>query len=127
MIYIKNLIINYLNNLDASTINDYFVKNNIILSQSELDYIMTFIKKDGNNFLNNPHIFNIDQYQNHFSKENFIKIKNLYKEALIKYCLEHSGEEVYGFLRQLFDDSMSYTDSRAFVIDWLNHGYSVGK
>ena len=43
-------------------------------------------------------------------------------EILIKYCLEHSGEEIYTFLKQLFDDSMSYTDSRRFIIEWLEKG-----
>ena len=42
------------------------------------------------------------------------------KEILIKYCQEHSGEEIYNLLRRLFDDSMSWTDSRMFIVDWLN-------
>ena len=41
------------------------------------------------------------------------------KEVLIKYCLEHSGEEIYNLLRRLFDDSMNWTDSRGFIIEWL--------
>lgn len=41
------------------------------------------------------------------------------KEVLIKYCLEHSGEEIYNLLKQIFDASMNWTDSRGFVIEWL--------
>ena len=48
------------------------------------------------------------------------------KEILIKYCQEHSGEEIYNFLRQLFDESMSWTDSRGFIIEWLEKE-GVGK
>lgn len=44
------------------------------------------------------------------------------KEVLIKYCLEHSGEEIYGLLKQIFDASMSWTDSRCFIIEWLEKG-----
>lgn len=44
------------------------------------------------------------------------------KEILIKYCLEHSGEEIYDLLKQVFDASMSWTDSRGYIIDWLEKG-----
>ena len=44
------------------------------------------------------------------------------KEILAKYCQEHSGEEIYNFLRRLFDESMNWTDSRGFVIEWLEEG-----
>ena len=44
------------------------------------------------------------------------------KEVLIKYCLEHSGEEIYDLLKQTFDASMNWTDSRSFIIEWLEKG-----
>ena len=44
------------------------------------------------------------------------------KEVLIKYCLEHSGEEIYDLLKRVFDASMSWTDSRGFIIEWLEKG-----
>ena len=44
------------------------------------------------------------------------------KEILIKYCLEHSGEEIYDLLKQVSDASMSWTDSRGFIIEWLERG-----
>ena len=48
------------------------------------------------------------------------------KEVLIKYCLEHSGEEIYNLLKRLFDASMSWTDSKGFIIEWLeNGGYMI--
>ena len=42
------------------------------------------------------------------------------KEILINYCKNHNGEEIYNFLRRLFDESMNWTDSRWFIIDWLD-------
>ena len=42
------------------------------------------------------------------------------KEILGKYCQEHTGEEIYEFIRKIFDYSSSWTDSRLFIIDWLN-------
>lgn len=44
------------------------------------------------------------------------------KEVLIKYCLEHSGEEIYNLLKQLFHVSMNWTDSSGFIIEWLENG-----
>lgn len=42
------------------------------------------------------------------------------KEILIKYCQEHDGEEIYNFLDCLRNESMNYTDSRRFIIEWLD-------
>ena len=42
------------------------------------------------------------------------------KEFLSIYCQEKNGEEIYNFLMRLFDESLSWTDSRLFIIDWLN-------
>ena len=42
------------------------------------------------------------------------------KEFLSIYCQEKDGEEIYNFLKRLFDESLSWTDSRLFIIDWLN-------
>ena len=44
------------------------------------------------------------------------------KEVLIKYCFEHSGEEIYNLLKRLFDASIGWTDSRGFIIEWLENG-----
>ena len=44
------------------------------------------------------------------------------KEAIIRYCLDHNGEEIYNFLKQIFNASMSWTDSRGFIIEWLEKG-----
>lgn len=41
------------------------------------------------------------------------------KEKLIQYCQEHTAEEIYEYIKKLFDYSLSWTDSRAFIIGWL--------
>ena len=44
------------------------------------------------------------------------------KEILIKYCLEHSGKEIYNLSKQVYDASMSWTDSRGAIIEWFENG-----
>lgn len=44
------------------------------------------------------------------------------KEVLINYCFKHSGEEIYNLLKQIFDESMNWTDSRGAIIEWLENG-----
>ena len=41
------------------------------------------------------------------------------KEKLIQYCQEHTAEEIYEYIKNLFDYSLSWTDSRSFIIGWL--------
>lgn len=42
------------------------------------------------------------------------------KECLSKYCQEHNGEEIYNFLERLRNESFGWTDSRGFIIGWLD-------
>ena len=44
------------------------------------------------------------------------------KYTLINYCLKHNGEEIYEFIKRLFDESLGWTDSRSFIVDWLEKG-----
>lgn len=41
------------------------------------------------------------------------------KEKLIQYCQEHTAEEIYEYIKKLFDYSLSWTNSRLFIIGWL--------
>ena len=43
------------------------------------------------------------------------------KEILIKFCKEHDGEDIYTFIKDLENKSLNYTDSRIFIIDWLDN------
>ena len=42
------------------------------------------------------------------------------KDILIEYAKEHNAEEIYDFLKNLFDESTGWTDSRLYIIEWLN-------
>lgn len=41
------------------------------------------------------------------------------REKLIRYCQDHNAEEIYEYLKHLFDYSLSWTDSRLYIIGWL--------
>ena len=80
----KNMIINYLHNVNPDTIKNYFINEGIYLSDDEYNHILNFIHNDLE-LINHLEDFNIDSYQKYFSETNFIKLKNLYHEVLIKY------------------------------------------
>lgn len=79
------IIERYINNLDISTLKTLAMKKNINLSDDELSFSYEFVKNNWKSILSNHGIFDIDKYKDNFSEENFIKIKNLIKESIIKY------------------------------------------
>ena len=72
-----NLIEPYINNITKNDINSFALKNNINLSNNELEFIYNFIKNRYNEVLNNPNNFSLTKYKNNFSNENFVKINGL--------------------------------------------------
>ena len=62
--------------------------------------------------------YEIDDAQTVFDTDNVTNGK----EVLVKYCLEYSGEEIYDLLKRVFDTSIGWTDSRDFIIEWLEKG-----
>ncbi len=87
MIIIKNLIINYLNNLSISDINSLAIKHDIYLNDQELSFIYNFIKDNYYDLVNNPNNYNLSDYKNSFTNENYIKLNNLIKNYKEKYNL----------------------------------------
>lgn len=85
MIIIKNLIINYIKNLNISDINTFALNNNIYLNNEELVFIYNYIKNNYNFLIDNPNNFNLLKYKDKFSNENYIKINNLINEYKNKY------------------------------------------
>lgn len=79
------LIERYIDNMSIYDLNNLAISKGIGLSQDELNFAFNFVKKNWKSIFSNKVIFDIDKYQDKFSEENFIKIKNLYKEVLIKY------------------------------------------
>ncbi|MFI3260549.1 MAG: hypothetical protein R3Y13_02425 [bacterium] len=79
------IIEKYINNLNKEDLFTLASKNGIDLSDQELDFSYTFIKKNWEIFLNNPSSLNLDNYKDYYSKENLIKIKILYAKLFNKY------------------------------------------
>lgn len=79
------LIKRYIDNISIHDLNNLAISRDIGLSNEELEFSYSFIKKNWQNILSNKGLFDIDKYKNRFSEENFIKIKSLYKEMLLKY------------------------------------------
>lgn len=66
-------------------VNNFAKKNNVLLSEEELNFTYEFIKKNWQAILANPNMLNLERYKNNYSEENFIKIKKLVREYSIKY------------------------------------------
>ena len=83
----NNLIYLYINKLTLNDIYSFATKNNVILSESEANFVFNFIKNNYQEILNNPNL-DIDKYKSNFTEENFNKIKKLitfYSNKYSKY------------------------------------------
>ena len=74
-----------MNRISKEDVNNFAQKNNVTLSESELDFTYDFIKKNWQPILANPNMLNFDRYKDKYSPENLEKIKKLFKEYSIKY------------------------------------------
>ncbi len=79
------LIKRYIDNMSVHDLNNLAISKGIALSSEELEFSYSFIKKNWQNILSNKGLFDIDKYKSMYSEDNFIKIKELYKEMLVKY------------------------------------------
>ena len=80
-----NIIERYMNKLSMEDVNNFAIKNNVLLNNEELNFTYQFIKKNWQQILANPSVLNLDRYKDHYSEENLTKIKKLFKEYSIKY------------------------------------------
>lgn len=80
-----NLVKRYVSNLTKEQINDFAVKNNIVLSQEELEFIFAFVKKNWEMIFRNPNLLHLERYKERFSPENFVKIQKLLAMYYQKY------------------------------------------
>ena len=85
MIIIKNLIINYIKNMNINDINNFLINNDIYLSNKELEFIYNYINNNYLLILDNPSVFNLEDYKDIFSNDNYIKLNELINEYKIKY------------------------------------------
>ena len=80
-----NIIAKVMENLTKEQVNNFAVSKNVNLSSEELDFTYDFIKKNWEQVIRNPSLLNLDHYKNHFTEENFVKIKKLFQEYSAKY------------------------------------------
>ena len=80
-----NIIERYMNKLTKTDINNFAHKNNIFLSDEELEFTYIFVKKNWQTVIANPSALNLDRYQDKFSEENLIKLKKLFNEYATRF------------------------------------------
>ena len=73
-----NLVKRYMDNLTKEQVLNFAQKNQIFLSQEELDFTYTFVKKNWEMIFRNPNLLKLERYKDKFSEENFIKIQKLF-------------------------------------------------
>lgn len=71
------LIEAYVNKLTKQDILNFALKNNLNVTNEELDFVYNFIKYNYKTVLNNPNSFNLSNYKNNFSSENYNFINSL--------------------------------------------------
>lgn len=78
------LIKNYVSRMTPEDVVKFSSKKGIILSDSEVDFVYRFIKKNYEALYANPNI-DLTKYKCHFSDENFDKMMKLVSEYKAKY------------------------------------------
>jgi len=81
-----NIIERFILRMTKEDINNFAISKNITLSEEELNFTYDFVKKNYKTFLGNPKLFNLERYQNFYSKENFSKITKVYNEYTKRYA-----------------------------------------
>lgn len=81
-----NIIEKYMNRLTIEEVNNFALSKNCHLSEEELNFTFLFIKKNWKEILGNPNVFDINRYKNHYTEENFQKIKQVYTEYFQKFA-----------------------------------------
>lgn len=79
-----SLIKNYINKLDINTLKEFGIKNDIILSDTELEYIFKLVKDNIDNILIDEKPY-LNMIKNNISQDNYIKIENLVNLYKDKY------------------------------------------
>lgn len=76
----NNIISNYVERLTKEDIIKFANMNNLSVSDSEIDFVYTFIKRNYKNVLNNPNSFNLSLYREKFSEDNYLFLEHLIKK-----------------------------------------------
>lgn len=78
------LIKNYMNKFTKEDLKSFAEKNNIFLSENELDFLYRFVKKNYEALYANPNI-DLSKYKVHFTEENYNKIIALVNTYKMRY------------------------------------------
>lgn len=80
-----HIIDRYMSQLKKEDVQNFAIKNNVSLSEEELNFTYEFVKKNWRIILSNPNAFHLEKYKDRFTEENYWKIDSLIKEYLKKY------------------------------------------
>lgn len=80
-----NIVERYISKMTKEDVQNFALSKNVNLSDSELEFTYSFIKKNYQDMLKNPQLFDLKRYENHYSKENFSKITKVYQEYFQKF------------------------------------------
>ena len=75
----------YINNMTMDQLNEMALGNGIKLSNNELEFSFKFIKKNWKEVLANHEDFDLSQYKDNFSNDNYKKIVELIKVLKNQY------------------------------------------
>ncbi len=78
------LIKNYVSKMTKEDVQKFASKNEIYLSESEIDFTYRFIKKNYEALYANPNI-DLSKYKAHYSEENYTKLMKLITSYKSKY------------------------------------------
>ena len=79
------LIDRFMNNLTKEKVLEFAISKNITLSEEELDFTYSFIKRNYKTILSNPTLLNTELYKSKYSSENYLKINKIIDEYYTKY------------------------------------------
>lgn len=80
-----HIIERYINIMNKEDVKKFATKNNINLSEEELEFTFQFVKKNWKTILGNPNSFQFERYKNNYSEENYQKMNRLINEYRVKY------------------------------------------
>lgn len=80
-----NIIERYMQKIKKEDVEQFALSKNVHLSNDELDFTYLFLKKNWQEIIKNPSIFNIDRYKDRYTEENFKKVKQVYLEYFQKF------------------------------------------
>ncbi|MBQ9071539.1 MAG: DUF2624 family protein [Bacilli bacterium] len=82
----KSLIKNYIDLLSVDKLNEFGIKNDIHLTNNQLEYLLNLIQNNWEDILKDETKY-LDELQKNVSRDNFIKIK----ELVIYYKKRYKG------------------------------------